>query len=491
MAVNQKHPLYEAMTKAWTLMRHAYAGQSVIRANSEKYLPPTPGMVQDGWRTDQVREVEWTMENGTSPGSRDYMAYRDRAEFPDYTSESVEKILGLMHQKKAVFELPDQMKPLLDRCTLEGEGLQDLLRRINEQQLITSRLGLLADIPASPRSGVVLPYIAMYDAERIINWDEGDLVNEVNTINMVVLDESGSERVDTFEWKDVSKYRVLVLGAAATNESEGEYRAATVRDTDTFSDELLKAPTIAGRTLGEIPFVFINAKDLVASPAKPVLLGLADKCVAVYKMDADHKQNLFMQGQDTLVVKGGAAQDEALRTGAGARINVPTDGDAKYIGVQSLGLPEQRQVIEAAKVEAKEKALQLFKPDVSSQESGKAMNKRITSQTASLNQIVLAGAAGLENILKKIAVWMGLNPDDVRVEPNVEFVDYDISGQDWAQLMTAQTLGLPLSRKSVHRNLQERGLTNMTFEEEMEAIRQEGREPLRTNPADGGVIVDD
>ncbi|MBD4208505.1 hypothetical protein GUH47_21445, partial [Xanthomonas citri pv. citri] len=48
-------------------------------------------------------------------------------------------------------------------------------------------------------------------------------------------------------------------------------------------------PTIRGKTLNRIPFVFINSKDIVARPDDPPLLGLVNLALAIYRGDADYR----------------------------------------------------------------------------------------------------------------------------------------------------------------------------------------------------------
>ena len=90
-----------------------------------------------------------------------------------------------------------------------------------------------------------------------------------------------------------------------------------------------------------IPFVFINSKDLSTIPDKPPLDSLARLALAIYRAEADYRQNLFMQGQDTLVRIGSTFEQDdenkAVRMGAGARLDMPVNGDAMYIGVSGKG----------------------------------------------------------------------------------------------------------------------------------------------------------
>ena len=103
---------------------------------------------------------------------------------------------------------------------------------------------------------------------------------------------------------------------------------------------------------------------------------------------------------------------------------------------------------------------------------------RVAARTATLNRVALAGAYALESLLKIAAEWAGANPDEVEVRPNLDFVDDIMEGRDLVGLMTAKTLGAPYSLESIHRQMQERGLTDKSFEEELSAIEAESPEPL-------------
>lgn len=490
MSINAEHPFYIEFREDWVTMRDLYRGERIVKRKGEHYLPATSGMHMDGMGVGGV-------DGKGKPGQRAYDAYRKRAYFADYVKDGVEALIGMMHQKPATFEIPPQMEPLIEKCTLTGEGLQELLRRINTEQLIGGRVGLLADLPAQlpdPQPGAlpasVLPYIALYIAEAMINWDNADLQEGYHALNMVVLNESGFYRWEDFTWRELTKYRILQLGDMLTDEEDGtaKYLMGTFTDKEgannlVYNVNAMSAPTYMGRTLTEIPFVFINTKDINPTPDDPPLLGLGRLALAIYRGDADYRQTLFMSGQDTLVVTGGVKkadgtnEEDALRVGAGARIDIEIGGDAKYIGVTANGLSEQRESLQNDRALASQKAGRLIQAGASKQdESGEALKTRITAQTATLNQIAMAGAKGLENLLKIIGKWIGLSQtvvDGIKVTPNLEFADFALVAQDIVQLMTAKTMGAPLSKESIHGILVDRGITQKSFDDEMDAIEQE------------------
>ena len=180
-----------------------------------------------------------------------------------------------------------------------------------------------------------------------------------------------------------------------------------------------------------------------------------------------------MQGQDTLVRVGIVGESEPVRTGAGACIDVPLNGDAKYIGVSSNGLPEQRQALAADYARAYQKSGQLMDATSRVKESGDALRIRVAAQTATLPQIAKTGAAGLERVLKKLAVWYGADPDKVRITPNLRFSDADINGQTLVSLIQAKSLGAPLSEESIHEFLRTQGATQLSYEDELAKIETE------------------
>jgi hypothetical protein len=481
MTIIAQHPQYKLMLPDWETMRDTYAGERSVKERGQKYLYPTPGMIEDGM----------------TPGKRGYNTYenyKSRAVFSDFVKMGVEYYIGLMYQKPPVINLPKALEPLRDDATVDHQGLEQLLRKINEQQLVVGRLGLMVDIPTNPvvtPDRPLLPYIAMYLAEAITNWDTGTRAEiDIPELNMVVLNESTYKRTSQFEWGFVQQFRTLFLGPPNTNEETGVYAQHLFSGNEvSFDPSMLEAPSIRGTTLDKIPFVFINTSDLLPSVDQPPLMGLAKLALAVYRGEADYRQNLYMQGQDTLVVIGGN-EDDTFRTGAGAVIQLrPGQGvDAKYVGVTATGLAEQRQALENDKMAARNLAGQLFDTRTKDKESGEALSTRVAAQAATLNQVGDTGAEGLEQMLKVCAKWIGADPNEVEVIPNKEYTAQVFLAADLQALITAKNLGAPISAETIHDIMVERGMTEIDYEEEMARIENE--KPILIGTDAGGNPVD-
>jgi hypothetical protein len=352
-------------------------------------------------------------------------------------------------------------------------------------QLLYGRLGLLLDVDPNRD----LPIIVPYPAPQVLNWDDLTMTNDprqtddskrsdaIRRLLMTVLDETRFER-DTgnrFTWNLVERFRALSLGDATQN----VYTSQVERD-GVLQDAI--QPAIRGKTLEEIPFTFINTTDLATKPGESPLINLANLSLAIYRGEADHRSGLFMAGQDTLVITGydinqgdedNPNADARPIIGSGAYLNIPSEnGDAKFIGPQSQALPEQRTSLEDDYRRAGEEGIKLLSSGAGA-EAAETLKIRVAARTATLQTIAMTSAAGLETALRQAAVWVGANPDEVKVEPNLDFVEESQDPKDLIAFATAKKSRVPLSWKSIHNWLRQKDFTEFTFEEELEQIEEE------------------
>lgn len=459
----QNHPSYTDHLPDWKQMRDTYKGEKRVKSRGTMYLPATAGHVADGYGSG----------DSEAAGYASYEAYKVRSRYSNFVREAVQMAVGMMHNQPPKIELPKAMEGIRSS---KNESIPDFLRRINSEQLIVGRTGIMADLPLKPGDGPDLPILALYGAERMINWDSGSTDLTMDALNMLILDESTYVRKDNFMWDLTTQHRVLLLGATDENDPTGVYRQGLFRDSAFVASQMI-TPQYMGKTLDKIPFVIVNSVDITSEPDDPVLLDLSNLCLTLYRSDADYRQNLFMQGQDTFVTIGGSFdEDDAVRTGAGARIDLPLGADAKYVGVESSGLQEQREALDRLESRAGTMGAQTLDSTSRERESGDSMRIRVASRTADLNQVADAGAMALEEILKTCAIWMNENPDEVKVTPNKEFGETPLTGQTMVEMATSRTLGFPISAKSLHDIARKRKLTALTYEEEQAEAKKEEAE---------------
>jgi hypothetical protein len=477
--LDSTHPEYDCKLEQWYRCKDVLAGQDAVKARSGPhgkgtcYLPPTAGMILDGMNPGEL-------------GYENYQSYKKRALFYGYATESVDLALGMLWNKPPVIEgIKDtKLEYLLTRATHEGETLERLLYRINEAQLGTGRIGILADMPkgetvtADPQ-----PYISIYNEVSITNWDAGytgQLATE--SLNMVVLNESGPRRKNVFDWEDWTQYRVLMLGPSATNELDGTvaYRQGIFAQdggsgAPPFDESWMFAPNAQGRTLDEIPFVFINANSTTSCPQDPPLLSLADLVLHLYRLQADYSAELHGQTSATLVTKGivkpAGKEKQPQRLGVGGHVDLGSNKEAEayFLELSGKGLPEMRQSVADAKSLARERSGEIVDQSSRGRESGNSLEQRISVRTATLHSIAQHGAEGLQKLLKIMAKWVGMEDKEIaaiKVTANTVFAKPTFSGIELEALTKAKMNGgaiIPYA--GIHAYLVARGFTTQSFEE--------------------------
>jgi hypothetical protein len=202
-----------------------------------------------------------------------------------------------------------------------------------------------------------------------------------------------------------------------------------------------------------------------------------------------------MQGQDTLVVIGedidSEDPDQQLIVGAGAHINIPNEnGDAKFIGTDSQGLPEMRNAQENDFERAHNYGLQMMSKGGGA-EAAETLKIKVAARTATLVNIAETSAAGLENALRICAEWIGADPDEVSVEPNTDFIDETMPAAELLGYMNAKSRGAPLSERSIHNLMRKGDVTALTFDEEKKEIDSEPPPDDLTGVGEPGEVDED
>lgn len=485
-SISEPHPDYASRRPDWVTMFDAHEGQRHIKSKTTIYLPATSGM----------RALSATPTKLSDEGLALYTAYLIRAFFPDLVKETVRALTGILDREAANIELPDALEDMREIATAKGESLNDLLVQIHINQLLYGRLGLLLDVDPNRD----LPIIVPYPAPQILNWDDLTKTNDpkqqqddarpdaLRQLLMTVLDETRFERDtgDLFTWNLVPRYRALSLGTAGNI-----YTTHVERDGNKQGDVV---PQIRGKTLDQIPFVFINTTDLATEPGEVPLINLANLSLAIYRGEADHRSALFMSGQDTLVIIGydiaqggddNPSADAKPIIGSGAYLNLPDkDADAKFIGPDSLALSEQRESLNDDYQRAGEEGIKLLSSGAGA-EAAETLRIKVAARTATLQTAAITAATGLETALRIAAVWVGANPDDVKVEPNLDFIDETQDPKDLIAYATAKKSKVPLSWKSIHNTLRQKDFTELTFEEELAQIEEEADMDVFDTGADG------
>ncbi|MGU3496360.1 DUF4055 domain-containing protein [Xanthobacteraceae bacterium A53D] len=454
-AVSTKHPDYLDREAEWKVMRDTARGESAVKDAGQAYLPRPSGFA--------------TQSDG---GRALYAAYQARAQFPEIVAPTVHGMVGVIHRTEAQIQMPAALEPLWEKATSDGLPLEALHRRITAELLTTGRYALLV---TGTEAGGSLPWLAGYAAEKLINWSPNR--------DMFVLDESGLER-NGFQWEDKQRFRVLEI-------DDGRYVVRTFVGTEVVAQAPIQPTAARGQAITEIPFVVIGARDLSLPPELPPLIGVARSAISQYQLSADYRWQLFMTGQETLVIINGEAPSAV---GAGVVITLKGEEgrtpDAKYVGPAGTGIAAHKTAIDDERAAAVAAGARLFSSEKKSAESGDALRIRYAAQTATLITIAQASAQGLEKALRHIANIVGANPNEVTVKPNLSFVNATMTPAEAQALVKVWQDGA-ISYETLYENLQrgEIASAERAAEEELELIANDDATrglPDDFNPDDEG-----
>ncbi len=436
--VGTLHPsITTARSEEWGLMRSAASGESVIKAGGEKHL-----VKPDGFRVQP------------DGGTAFYEAYKARAQFPEILAPSISAMVGIIHGKesKIQVDLPDSMDFIVERATQNGLTLDAFHRRITRQLLEIGRYGILADSP----QGKGDPFLAGYSAEAIINWEDDG--------TFFVLDETSFVR-NGFEWSSIEQHRVLEL-------FEGSYRQLLYLDKAERPFEEIVPTVRGGGKLDVVPFIVVTARDLTPTPETPPLVGVARSARAIYQLSADYRLQLYMSGQETLVIINGKTP-----AAIGASVVIALEGDdsrrpdAKYVGPSGVGIKAHREAMEDNRDAAVRAGARMFDESSGAQESGVARRLRFAAETATLMSVAQNSCAALEGSLRFIAAIIGADPEDVRVTPPSDLLDNTMKATD-AQALVKVWMDGAISYDTLYSNLQRGGIadSDRTVEDEVKLI---------------------
>lgn len=394
MPVTMTHPEYRKWEPDWIKCRDAYNGQRDIKAKGPQYLPRLTG------QTDS-----------------EYKAYKERALFYAITSKTVGAMLGMAISKPPVLKYPKGMEYYFE----ERSGIQfhETMSTSIAENLLMGRFGALVDRPKEGGR----PYIRYYLAEDILNW-KTDMNGDPY---LVVLREYAytDETDDRFNQDTCLVYRVLEL-------VNGKYVQTLYDEKGGYTGEVV--PTNTGKTMSFIPFFVLNPFGVGFETTKPPMLDIVDINISHYRTSADLEHGRHFTGLPTPVVIG-VAPDTKLKIGSMTAWVLPDPScDAKFLEFTGQGLQSLEKAMEEKQAQLASLSARLLDNSSNGSEAADTVKLRYMSETASLASIIRADEAFLNSVFKAIAIMEELNPNEVSILLDKEFLNTRLNAQEILKL---------------------------------------------------------
>lgn len=416
MPVNSTHPMYESYLSKWIKCRDAFEGSDAVKLAGTAYLPRL---------SDQSDE--------------EYSAYKKRALFYSITSKTIESLVGLVMQKDAVLNYPEDMAYYF--VDHSGVEFYEILNEAFSETLLMGRLGILIDRDIS--GGRAHPTV--YKCESILNWEM-----DSNGFTQVVLLESVLETntSDRFVKTYKKQYRVLEL-------VDGIY-------VQTVYDDLLKIkytvrPTNRGVPMDFIPFYVVTPSGINSPIDKPPMLDIVEINLSHYRTSADLEHGRHFTGLPTPVAIGVDAST-VLRIGSTSAWIIPNEkGDAKYLEFTGEGLRSLEKALSEKQGQLASLSARLIDNSARGSESPETVKLRYASENANLVSISRAVEAFLNVIYKTIALMDGSNPDEVNIVLQRDFIAKSLTSKEIKEFIESYLDG-GISKETLVYNLRKGGV---------------------------------
>lgn len=464
--VTTKHPGYAAYIARWNRVADVIAGQDAVKARRELYLPNPSGI-------------------DLSEAARDrYNSYLQRALFVPFVSRTLSALCGVAYARFPDISLPAQIDSLAANVDGSGSNIINQSQRVLRDVLSIGRAGLLVDFPrvGSPLSIAeasrigAAPRILRYNAQQIINWDAAT-IDGAQKLTFVVIEEHDTVR-DGFEVVESIWHRVLML-------ENGVYVQQQIRGKQIDSFTPLDA---SGKTLSEIPFVFVGSEANDETPDVPPMLAMADVNIAHYRNSADYEESIFTVGQPMYAASGVTQQwaDEMARSGIsiGSRVLFALPSGAS---VQIL--QPQPNVMAKEAMTAKEAQLVALGSRLIDSGTSTLTATQVNADARATYSVLSTVADNVSDAytraLGHAAQFGGGNPGEAEFAISTDFVTNGFDPQSLTALIAAFQGGI-IPQSELFSNLRRLGLVDSQKTDEMLAEEINAQQSLA--PSFGGVM---
>lgn len=484
--------MYNGLRDVRTLVRDCYQGEEAVKryAARFRYLPP------------RRNELDDEKKNENNP--KEFTEYRNRLAYATYENffrSTIDDIVGIMQRlpPSVAFDETDDANAAPEVVELavygnaQNDGFKGLKRRLNFDQALYGRYGLLLDVVTDAEGLRPRFCISEYSAFSILDGETENGRVGASRVRWALLDESFlAFDPTTKQRKQVERWRVLGLDANGRyyqalldGDASKKWGRFDFANPETGADNVVY-PSFKGKTLDFIPLTVCNVDRLgVDVWQAPPFADVARIAVANYRVDSIYKRALWNYASPTLVVSnakelGGAVSLGGmlfLESGASER------PEASLLETSGGGLAELREAKAEIKESLKFTSIRDLLGGAGANASERALALRADSGTATVAAIDLAGARAIEEQIVFATVWAGATFEDaakrVKFEVETSYLGEDFQLSSVVQLMTANaSSGKLLSDKQLYRLIDKAagGVLDSFEDNDAQKIDEEGDE---------------
>lgn len=400
---------YDKRLPQWARCRDAVEGQDAIHDKGEEYLPKLSG-----------QEAE------------DYTKYKKQALFYNATGRTYKAYKGLIFRKPPNINA-DPIEDFVEDCTLAGMSLEEFSEMMVEEELQTSRFGVLVDHPdtggsqLSQREAEQMgnrPYLVAYKAEDVLEAKTKRIGNRTILAQVRLKEMVDGPEEDEFDTKQIEQIRVLDLDP----EQDYAYRHRIFQQTDNDGNEwaertdMRKYPKMNGQPIKEIPFYMVGGYDY----RTPHLLDLVNVNISHYVAYADHRRGVAYTTRPQHMVFGVRDEDmpDEFVIGSGQVYNFPNpEATAMILEYAGTGLSASEKNLDDLKEDMANIGAKMLMPEGAPETATEFVIKK-QGENSSLSGVSKNVSDCLDDAIKFAARWMGVDESDITIRLNRDFIPF-------------------------------------------------------------------
>ncbi len=422
-SVTSTHPAYSETYPDWELVRDVTEGERRIKSKGTTYLP-IPAL---------------HMANSDGSPNLEYIAYKTRAAFQNFTGRTLDSMVGAVFRKDPSTNEQQwgAVRYLFEN--IDGQNTSFILqaKTVCRNVVGVGRDCLLVDFPEGQADasledverGLAVATIQRRTAEQVINW-RWDPFGAEHRLVLVVIKEEFNKSRDEFVYEKDIRYRVLRLVPQFTEEGVPTGEAYYVQEI--YIESLgLEAPQSRvmpmanGQPLQFIPFVFVGIEQNNAEVQKPPVLDIANTNLAHYRVDAEQKHTMHKHSLPQPVVEGADQQfikkyeEEPLTLGGDTVLLLPVNSRF-HIAQTNFDHTGFHSELERLEVAMKKMGARLLDDDNRARESGDALSLRRQAENSVMSSIAKNVSAAYELCVTWAGLFMGASVNPL-IKLNTDF----------------------------------------------------------------------
>jgi hypothetical protein len=395
----------------WINNRAMIAGARVVRAGGEKFLPRFPSVSEE-----------------------QHAAIIARTTFFPGASQTLKGLMGLLFRKPPKLVCPKAQEDILDTITIKGDTIFDLAEDtaaemltvafgvlLTDQPIGTGRKSLKAAIDNGER-----PRILVYPAESVLGVELGVVNNRQRPVRVRLLE-------------DANTVRELLL-------IEGVYTVNVWRKSDTADWSISETftPTRQGVPLDEIPVTVFNTNHRKFMPVSAPMFDVCDLNRSHYQKSATLTSCDFWLSNPIPWITGVKEATDKISVSPGSIWQVESPdakiGMLEYQGGQVASL--ERRAEDARDAMATAGARILASEKTAGVEAAQTLEIRNAAQTATLDGVARVVERALNDQLKWVAWWEGLDEDAIHLTMNRDFGTSKLTAEERKQIVAEWQAGI-------------------------------------------------